>query len=100
MTQNHLPHGRDLRECAIDMFDEPESEGLGFGLGGSIVLDAARHRNLVSEGSFSWGGAASTTFWVDPLEGLSVAFFTQLLPSSTHPIRRELQRMVYQSLVE
>ncbi|NNL86991.1 MAG: serine hydrolase, partial [Myxococcales bacterium] len=47
-----------------------------------------------------WGGAASTFFWVDPLEDLFVVFFTQLMPSSTYPIRRELRTGIYQALVD
>lgn len=100
MMSNHLPGDEDLETMAVDMFKERESAGLGFGLGGSVVIDRVRHRGLVSEGSFSWGGAASTVFWVDPYEGLSVSFFTQLLPSSTYPIRRELETLVYQSLID
>jgi len=32
---------------------------------------------------------------VDPAEELAVVFMTQLLPSSTYPIRRELRTLVY-----
>ena len=62
------------------------------------MTDRVANKSLTSEGSFAWGGAASTAFWVDPVEDLTVGFFTQLLPSSTYPIRRELQRLVYQAL--
>jgi CubicO group peptidase (beta-lactamase class C family) len=43
---------------------------------------------------------ASTAFWVDPAEELTVVFMTQLLPSSTHPLRSQLRQLVYQSLVD
>ena len=46
-------------------------------------------------GDFAWGGAASTYFWIDPVEDLIVIFLTQLLPSDTYPIRRELRTLVY-----
>jgi CubicO group peptidase (beta-lactamase class C family) len=50
-------------------------------------------------GEYSWGGAASTAFWVDPAEALTVSFFTQLLPSSTYRgLRPQLRQLVYQSL--
>ena len=68
---------------------------------GSHVLrfiDAAAQKTLGSAGEFSWGGAASTAFWVDPAEELTACFFTQLLPSSAHPIRSELRQLVYQAL--
>jgi CubicO group peptidase (beta-lactamase class C family) len=57
-------------------------------------------RVLSGRGEYSWGGAASTTFFVDPTEELTVVFLTQLLPSSTHPIRSQLRQLVYQALVD
>jgi CubicO group peptidase (beta-lactamase class C family) len=100
MVENHLPADQDLASVAIDSFSESDFAGVGFGLGFSVVLDRRANRSLVSEGTFGWGGAASTAFWVDPLEELTVGFFTQLLPSGTYPIRRELQRLVYSALVD
>ncbi len=100
MTRNHLPDDVDLEEFATDSFSEIDYAGIGFGLGFSVVLDAAKNKSLVSEGTFAWGGAASTAFWVDPAEDLTVGFYTQLLPSGTYPIRRELQQLVYQALVD
>jgi CubicO group peptidase (beta-lactamase class C family) len=46
----------------------------------------------------SWGGAASTAFWIDPAEELTVSFFTQMFPSSTYPLRPQLRQLVYQAL--
>jgi len=100
MTQNHLPGGADLRDLAVGLFAEPGYAGVGFGLGFSVVTDQVRNKGLTSVGSFSWGGAASTFFWVDPAEDLTVSFFTQLVPSTTYPFRRELQQLVYQALVD
>ena len=51
-----------------------------------------------SGGEFYWGGAASTAFWIDPLEDLFVVFMTQLLPSVTYTIRAELRALVYQAI--
>ena len=100
MTRNHLPGDGDLESIADDMFSETNYAGVGFGLGFSVVLDAVKSKVPTTEGSFAWGGAASTAFWVDPVEGLEVSFFTQLLPSGTHPIREELSQLVYSSLVD
>lgn len=100
MTRNHLPGDQDLQSMASDSFAETEYAGVGFGLGFSVVVDQAKNKSLVSEGTFGWGGAYSTVFWVDPAEDLTVSFFTQLLPSSTYKIRRELQRLIYPSLVD
>jgi CubicO group peptidase (beta-lactamase class C family) len=100
MTQNHLPGGADLPESAIGLFREPEVAGVGFGLGFAVVDDPIKNRSLISQGSFYWGGLASTLFWVDPQEDLTVSFYTQLIPSGTYPLRRELQQLVYQALVD
>jgi CubicO group peptidase (beta-lactamase class C family) len=100
MTQNHLPGDVDLESMATDSFSESTYAGEGFGLGMSVMIDRRKNKSMCTEGSFSWGGAASTAFWVDPLEDLTVAFYTQLLPSGTYPIRRDLRQLVYQSLVD
>ncbi|MGA7834172.1 MAG: serine hydrolase domain-containing protein [Acidimicrobiales bacterium] len=100
MTENHLPHDAELAELAIDSYSEVDGAGRGFGLSMFVVTDPRKNKSLVTEGSFGWGGAASTIFWVDPLEDLTVAFYTQLLPTGTYPIRREMQQLVYQALVD
>jgi CubicO group peptidase (beta-lactamase class C family) len=100
MTRNHLPNDADLEEFATDSFSETSYAGIGFGLGFSVVIDSVKNQSLTTEGTFAWGGAASTAFWVDPEEDLTVGFYTQLLPSRTYPIRRELQQLVYQALVD
>ena len=100
MTRNHLPGDVDLEEFATDSFSETSYAGIGFGLGFSVVTDSVKNKSLTPEGTFAWGGAASTAFWVDPVEDLTVGFYTQLLPSGTYPIRRELQQLVYQALVD
>lgn len=99
MSRNFLPGDADLLEFAVDSFSELSMAGIGFGLGLSCVLDRSRLRLPTPEGTVSWGGAASTTFWVDPTEELTCVFFTQLIPSSSYPLRRELQRLVYQALL-
>ncbi|MGO9082693.1 MAG: serine hydrolase domain-containing protein [Streptosporangiaceae bacterium] len=99
MMRNHLPGGADLEAFGRPLFAEAPLRGVGFGLGFAVVVDAAAGKTLSTEGECSWGGAASTTFWVDPAEQLAVGFFTQLLPSSTYPIRSQLRQLVYQALV-
>ena len=100
MTRSHLPNDADLEEFATDSFSETSYVGVGFGLGFSVVIDSVKNQSLTTEGTFAWGGAASTAFWVDPEEDLTGGFYTQLLPSGTYPIRRELQQLVYQALVD
>ena len=100
MARNHLPGGRLLNELGQSTFAEAAMEGTSFGLGFSVVEDAAALQNLASEGEFSWGGAASTAFWVDPAEDICVVFMTQLLPSSTYPMRRQLRAAVLQAIID
>jgi CubicO group peptidase (beta-lactamase class C family) len=100
MTENHLPGNVDLEEFGQSTFAETQFDGVGFGLGFSVNLDPVANEVLGSPGEFAWGGAASTAFWVDPLEDVVAVFLTQLLPSSTHPIRPQLKQLVYQALVD
>jgi CubicO group peptidase (beta-lactamase class C family) len=100
MRRNHLPGGADLEAFGRPLFAETTFEGVGFGLGFSVVEDPVAGRSASTRGEFGWGGAASTAFWVDPAEALTVLFFTQLLPSSTHPIRPQLHQLVHQALVD
>ncbi len=99
MTTNHLPGGKTLNDMGQVGFAEVAMEGLGFGLGFSVNQNPAHNGALGSPGDFGWGGAASTVFSIDPAEELVFIMMTQLLPSSTYPIRRELRATVYQSLV-
>jgi CubicO group peptidase (beta-lactamase class C family) len=100
MTSNQLPGRADLEEYGRPLFSETTFDGVGFGLGFSVVEDPVAGRFTSSRGEFAWGGAASTAFWVDPAERMVVLFFTQLLPSSTHPIRSQLHQLVHQALVD
>jgi CubicO group peptidase (beta-lactamase class C family) len=100
MTRNHLPGGADLEEFGRPIFAETTYDGVGFGLGFSVVDNPVKAKVLSSVGDYGWGGAASTTFWVDPVEQITAVFLTQLLPSSTHPIRPQLKQLVYQALVD
>ena len=100
MTRNHLPGGAALDTFGRPLFANAPFYGIGFGLGFSVVIDAAAARNLVSEGEFAWGGAANTSFWVDGAGQLTAAFYTQLLPTSAHRIRPQLRQLVYQALTD
>jgi CubicO group peptidase (beta-lactamase class C family) len=98
MCRNHLPGNRDMAAMGQPVWSETSYDGIGFGLGFAVVLDPVEAQMISSAGEVHWGGAASTFFWIDPLEDLFVVFLTQLYPSSTYPIRRELRAAVYQAL--
>lgn len=98
MTANHLPGGVDLPAVSRSLFSEAAYDGVGFGLGFAVTTDPAKTLLPGSRGEYFWGGAASTFFWIDPVEQLTCVFMTQLLPSSTYPVRRELRTLVYSAL--
>ena len=98
MSANHLTGGVDLAEVASGRWSETSYQGMGFGLGFSVVKDPAMTLIPGSVGELAWGGMASTAFWIDPLEDMAVVFMTQLVPSGTYNIRRELRTLVYSAI--
>ena len=98
MTRNHLPGGVDMAQFATGSFSETVYEGVGFGLGFANKVDSVSNGYPGSQGSFFWGGLASTLFWVDPAEELVVVFMTQLIPSSTFNFRGQLENIIYGAL--
>jgi CubicO group peptidase (beta-lactamase class C family) len=100
MRRNHLPGGQDLGQLSTGGFAETTLDGIGFGLGFAVVENPIPARVPSSVGEFYWGGAASTAFWIDPVEEITALLFTQLLPSSTHPLRPQLRQLVYSALVD
>jgi len=90
MTANHLPAG-------VHPFDDTCS---GFGLGVSVLLDLAQSQNLGSVGTYGWGGAANTNFWIDPREQLIGILMLQFMPSDTYPVSPDFRTLVYQALVD
>ena len=98
MMSNHLDG--DMAAMGQARFSESTYTGIGFGLGFSVMLDPARAQIVGTPGECAWGGAASTAFWIDPAEEMAVVFLTQLTPSSTYPVRRELRVLTYAAVVE
>jgi CubicO group peptidase (beta-lactamase class C family) len=98
MTMNHLKG--DMADMGTPRFSESTYTGIGFGLGFSVMIDPAKAFIAGTPGEFAWGGAASTAFWIDPKEDMAVVLLTQLMPSSTYPIRRELRVLTYQAIVD
>ena len=124
MTRNHLPRNGDLDSMGYRLVSERRGQGIGmglgsrynlrrggirsetrhkgvgFGLGGAVLLDPAAAQILGSVGEFAWGGAASTIFWIDRREAMAVIFLTQLMPSSTYPVRRQLRILANQAIAD
>ena len=72
--------------------------GCGFGLGFAVVTNVAETHSLGSVGTYSWGGLASTTFWIDPVEDLIGIFMTQLIGDS--PFHAQFRVLTYQAIVD
>lgn len=101
MATNHLPGGGELADFALpDGYGEIGFEGRGFGLSVAVNRGPAASGVIGSAGEFMWGGAASTTFWVDPSEDLAVVFMTQLMPSGTFNFPGQLRALVYPAIVD
>jgi CubicO group peptidase (beta-lactamase class C family) len=100
MTSNHLPGGADLPAMSRSLFSEAAYNGIGFGLGFAVTMNPAQTLIAGTPGEFNWGGAATTSFFIDPVEELITIFMTQVLPSSAYPLRRELRTMVYAAITD
>jgi CubicO group peptidase (beta-lactamase class C family) len=100
MTRNHLSDGPVLETFVRSQFPEPSFTGVGYGLGVAVTTDPVAAKMPGSAGEYGWGGAASTTFWVDPSQDLTAIFLTQVLDSGIHPIRHRLKGLVSQAIVD
>ena len=100
MMSNHLEKDIDLYDIAKGKWGTNIGKGVGFSLGGSVVIDPIKNMSLRSKDEFSWGGAASTLFWVDPKEKISLVFMTQMLGNPlSQNIREDIRTLVYQALL-
>jgi len=97
MHQNHLTGGSDLSAMAVGAFSETAYDGVGFGLGFAMSLSEVG-AGALGAGDYYWGGAASTIFWVDPVEDLVVIFMTQLMPSNLFNFRGQIKNIVYAAI--
>ncbi len=78
--------------------DKKLQDGVGFGLGFSVVKDLGARGMPGSVGEFGWGGAYHSTYWVDPQKELVVVYFTQLLPARDLDDHGKLRALVYQAI--
>jgi CubicO group peptidase (beta-lactamase class C family) len=104
MTANHLPGGGEIADMspAPDAFNESGYRGIGFGLGVAVTLDPARVGIPGTRGEFAWGGMASTAFFVDPKEDMTVIFMTQAIVDTARRVRlrRDLRSLIYGAMTE
>ena len=100
MTMNHLPDGKDTASMALSPLVQIRNAGVGFGLGFAIHMDVPKFGDIGSPGEYEWGGAASTAFWIDPVENMYVIFMTQFLPDGTYDFRGQLKSIIYPALID
>ncbi len=74
--------------------------GHGFGLGYRVITDLGDAALVGSLGSYGWGGAYGTYFWIDPQEELIGIFMTQIRPYRHLKIRRQFQIMATAAIVD
>ena len=100
MATNHLPDDKDLAAMGQPQFAETTMEGIGFGLGFAVLLDPTAAQVIGTPGEYYWGGMASTAFYISPEEEMAVIFLTQLIPSGSHPIRRQIRAAAYGAITD
>ena len=93
------PLRKDLAALDVDLLTLYGNVGVGFGLGFASTIDQVA-TGALARGDYYWGGAASTVFWVDPIEDLWVVFMTQLMPSVSFDFRGQLRSLVYSAIVD
>lgn len=95
LTTNMLQ--TDIASIGPKNFAHMTTVGMGHGLGGSVIIKPQKEFSS-SVGDYSWGGMASTYFWIDKVNKMTTIFFTQLIPSDSYPNRPELKKLVRDSL--
>ena len=95
MSANQLAPGLLPMRNGDDIFP-----GEGFGLGVGVILNQAESQIPWSAGSYYWGGAASTTFWIDPREQLIGILLAQYMPSDSYPLNDHFRVLTYSALAD
>lgn len=93
MSRDHLPDDLTAKDFL------PFKGQIGYGLGMAVRVNPPKDETepFGVTGEFFWDGAASTLFWVDPENDLTVVFLTQVMPfdGAAHA---KIRKAVYQSL--
>jgi len=92
MSRNHLSDSLLSDGAAFGL------AGTGFGLTVGVIQDAGQAGTYSADGEYFWGGAASTTFWVDPVNQVTAVMMTQYMPSNKYPLREDLKALIYSGL--
>ena len=71
-----------------------------FGLGFQIISEKGSGRTPAQAGTFSWGGAFATSYWVDPKEKLVMLFYRQLQGTSHGDLPEKFRNLTYQAIID
>ncbi len=86
MTSNQLP--AEMGDSPLKLFPGISFKGIGFGYCGAVPMDGAQGTIFGDEGEYTWGGYATTDFWIDKKTNVVGIVLTQLIPTSTYPTRQ------------
>ncbi len=78
----------------------PGAEGMGFGLGFMVLDDMGASGRVGSVGSYGWGGAYHSSYWVDPIEDLLIVHLTQIRPARGLDDLAKTRVLVYQAIID
>ncbi len=87
-----------VRMMTMNQINELTLGNNKFGLGFEVQTEKGSSMQPLSEGSYSWGGAFSTTYWVDPKEKMVVLMYRQMWGAHDDEIGGTFNTLVYQAL--
>ena len=91
MFSNHIGSGKPVYI---------RGDGYGFGLGAGVLTDPAQSPDALSVGTWSWGGADGTLFYIDPQEDIVALLMVQLNPYTRSEIRPKFSNVVSQAIID
>jgi CubicO group peptidase (beta-lactamase class C family) len=91
MFSNHIGSGKPVYI---------RGDGYGFGLGAGVLTDPAKSPDALSVGTWSWGGADGTLFYIDPQEDIVALLMVQLNPYTRSEIRPKFSNVVSQAIID
>lgn len=97
-TINLMRRNQLKGKCLSDYREMVVSEGIGYGLGVSVVMDSAAALRLVPENSFSWGGLGGVQAFIDPANKLSYFVAQHTLYCPKHLFQQKMLNILYSSI--
>lgn len=97
---NQLLSRNSVRIMTTNQIGDIPFSGDKFGLGFSIVTDKSSGKTMAQEGTYAWGGAFATSYWVDPQEKMVYLFYRQLLGSTHGDVVEKFRALTYQAIAD